>query len=120
MAEMKTYTGGCHCGAVRFEVDVEIEQGLACNCSICSKRGLLLAFADAASFRPLSGEDALVDYRFHKHKVAHLFCKTCGVEAFGRGERPSDGAGVVALNLRCFDDLDLDSLPVRKFNGAAL
>ena len=120
MADMKTHTGGCHCGAVRFEVDTAIEGAISCNCSICMKRGLVLAFAGAESFRLLKGEDALADYRFNTHKINHVFCKTCGVESFARGVNPKTGADVIALNLRCFDDIDLDAIPTRKFDGASL
>ena len=120
MAQTKTYCGGCHCGKERYEADLALEGAMQCNCSICSKRGLLLAFAGADQFRLLSGEDALSDYRFNTHKIGHVFCQTCGVESFARGERPGDGAAMVALNLRCFDGLDLDALPVRKFDGASL
>ena len=120
MAETKTYAGGCHCGKVRYEVDLALEHVISCNCSICSKRGLMLAFAGGEQFRLLSGEDDLKDYRFHTHKIGHLFCTTCGVESFARGERPGDGATMIAVNLRCVDGVDLETLPIRRFDGAKL
>lgn len=120
MADMQTYTGGCHCGRVAYEVDVAVERAISCNCSICHKRGLLLAFADADQFRLKSGEDAMTGYRFNTGKINHVFCKDCGVESFARGVRPGDGAAVIALNLRCLDGFDVDAIPVRKFDGAKL
>ena len=119
MTDMKTYSGGCHCGAVRYEVDMALEQGMSCNCSICTKRGHVLAFAEVGAFRLQSGEDNLQDYRFNQHKIAHLFCRTCGVQSFARGE---NGAGVpmIGVNLRCVDGVDLDALPVNRFDGANL
>ena len=120
MADVKTYTGGCHCGAVRFEVDAAIEQGIACNCSMCRRRGWLLGFTAADHFRLASGGDNLAEYRFNKHAIAHLFCKTCGVAAFSRGEQPKTGQDMVALNLRCLDGLDIEAVPVRHVDGASL
>lgn len=120
MAEMRTYKGGCHCGAVVYEVDLALEHAVSCNCSICSKRGLLLAFAPAERFRLLAGEDALSDYRFNTHKISHVFCKTCGVESFAAGEVPGTGARMAAINLRCVEGVDLDALPVKRFDGASM
>jgi hypothetical protein len=120
MAETKTYSGACHCGKVTYEVDLVLEHAMSCNCSICRKRGLLLAFAPAEQFRLLSGEGHLQDYRFNTGKIAHLFCRTCGVESFGQGEVPGTGAQMRAINLRCVEGVDLDTLPVRKFDGASL
>lgn len=109
MPGMQTYTGGCHCGAVRFEVTADLGHTITCNCSLCAKRGLVLGFAPADQFTLLSGEDALTDYQFHKKKIHHLFCRTCGVESFSRGTG-KDGAPMVTINLRCLDNLDLDAL----------
>jgi len=71
MAE-KTYTGGCHCGSVRYEVALELGELLACNCSICSKTGSLLAFAPAARFSLRAGADQLSDYQFAGKRIHHL------------------------------------------------
>ncbi len=120
MAEMRTYTGGCHCGKVRYEVDLELKQAISCNCSICRSRGLLLAFAPDAQFRLLSGADDLQDYRFNTGRLSHLFCKTCGVSSFARGEILGRGPPMQAINLRCVEGVDLDALPIRKFDGAKL
>ena len=46
-----------------------------------------------------------------------LFCSACGVQSFARGKRPSDGSDVVAINVRCLDDVDLDSLTMKKVDG---
>lgn len=119
MAERLTHRGGCHCGAVRWEVDAAIDEVISCNCSICTKRGSLLAFAPAGDFRLLSGAEQLTDYRFAGKRIAHLFCSGCGVESFGRGAKP-DGSEMVAINIRCIDDVDLDAHPVRRFDGRSL
>jgi hypothetical protein len=119
MSERKTYTGGCHCGAVRYEVETDLKQVVACNCSICTKRGLILTFAPLDRFRLLSGESVLKDYQFNHKVIHHVFCPTCGVESFARGAMP-DGTKMAAINLRCLDGIDLDSLKPTPFDGRSL
>ena len=119
MAEATRYTGGCHCGAVRYEVTAKLEGAMTCNCSICSKTGTMLTFVPAGQFRLLSGEDALTDYQFGKRRIHHLFCRRCGVRSFGRGVGPG-GAEMVAVNVRCLDGVDLGSIPTRQFDGRSL
>jgi hypothetical protein len=110
------YSGGCQCGKVRYEVEAEIDEVIACNCSRCGRLGSLLAFAPVADFKLLSGANALTDYRFNKHAIHHLFCATCGIQSFARGTAPS-GAEMVAINVRCLDGVDPDSFPVKKVDG---
>jgi hypothetical protein len=116
----QTYAGGCQCGKVRYEVALELGPVVACNCSRCGKLGSLLAFAPASDFKLLSGEGATTEYLFNKGVIHHLFCATCGIEPFARGKRPVDGADVVAINVRCLDGVDPDSLAVKKFDGRSL
>lgn len=116
MTEAKQYSGGCHCGKVRYEVDLALDSAMSCNCSICSKRGSLLAFAPADNFTLLAGEGEMTDYQFNRQTVHHLFCKTCGILSFGRGSMPS-GEPIVAINIRCLDDLDLATVPVTQIDG---
>lgn len=114
--ETKTHTGGCHCGAVRYEVSAAFDRVIECNCSICSKTGALLAFVPASSFKLLQGEDALADYTFNKHVIHHHFCKTCGIRSFAAGVSP-DGHAVRAINVRCLDGVDLGALTRVPYNG---
>lgn len=113
---MKKYTGGCHCGAVHYEVEAELDKVMECNCSHCSKKGFLLKFVPADHFKLVSGEDQLSEYRFNTKKIAHLFCKHCGVQSFGKGAG-ADGSATVALNVRCLDDVDTTALEVVKVDG---
>jgi len=113
---MKTYTGGCHCGAVQFKADADIEAAMACTCSHCAQKGFLLAFIPATQFHLTAGEDNLTEYRFNKKHIAHLFCKTCGVQSFGRGT-DKEGNATIALNVRCLNDFDIDTLTINKVNG---
>ena len=75
----------------------------------------LLAFVPASKFTLVSGEDALTDYTFNKHAIHHVFCGTCGVRAFAKGEL--GGNPMRAINARCLEGVDLDALPVKKVDG---
>jgi hypothetical protein len=110
---VSTHKGGCHCGAVRYQVEIDPEgQALACNCSMCGRAGSLLQFVPADAFKLEQGEDNLTDYQFNKHVIHHVFCKTCGIKAFARGTGPK--GPTVAINMRSLDDVD-----VFKVAGAA-
>ena len=113
---MTKYTGGCHCGAVKYEVEADLSEVMDCNCSHCAKKGFLLAFVPADQFQLLSGEESLTEYRFNKKAIAHLFCSICGVQSFGRGSGP-DGKEVVALNARCLDGIDMSTLTIKHVDG---
>ena len=113
---MKTHQGSCHCGAVTYTVTADIDTAMECNCSHCSRKGFLLNFVPAEQFTLLTGEDNLTEYRFNKKHISHLFCKTCGVQCFGRGSRP-DGTATVAVNVRTLPDIDLSALTIKKVDG---
>ena len=112
----KTYKGRCHCGAVRFEADIDLAQGtFKCNCSICFKTRAWLAGIPSSDFRLLSGPT--VDYQFGKKRLHHPFCATCGVRAFSRSV---DGKQV-AVRVNCLDGVDPQELiaaPVKYFDMA--
>ena len=116
---MKTYTGGCHCKKVQYEVELELENVISCNCSICSKRGWLLAFAPKTAFKLITGEDELTDYQFNKHLIHHLFCSTCGTASYSAGS-DAEGNESIAINVRCLNDVDLDTLTVVKYDGKSV
>lgn len=113
---MKTYHGGCHCKAVRFEVDVDLSDTLECNCSHCHMKGLILAFVDNDFFRLLRGDDSLTSYTFGKGSIDHLFCRHCGTQSYAKGKSFLK----TAINVRCLDDVDTTSLSPKKFNGRDL
>jgi hypothetical protein len=117
----KTYAGSCHCGAVRYEVELDLAAGTSkCNCSICSKTRAWSAVVKPNAFRLLKGEDALSDYQFGSKAGHHLFCKHCGVRPFGRGYVEQIGGDFVSINLGALDgapDDELASAPVQFMNG---
>jgi hypothetical protein len=119
MADTKNYTGGCHCGEVRFEVTADISSVVSCNCSLCQKRGTLWVFVPPDSFALRAGAEDLKDYQFGKKIIHHLFCAQCGVGAFSRGTSP-EGSEIVALNVRCLDDIDIATLEPTPFDGRSM
>lgn len=116
---MAMHRGSCHCGAVTFEVDADLNQPTACNCSMCGRSGTLLVFVPEGSFRQLSGEEALKDYQFGKQHIHHLFCTTCGIKPFAWG-LDKEGNKTFAVNVRCVDGVDVQKVEPRWFDGASL
>jgi hypothetical protein len=116
----QTYSGGCHCGTVRYEAEVDLSEGtVKCNCSICRKSRAWLAAIEPRAFRLMSGAEALTEYQFGGKRIHHLFCKHCGVKSFGRVKTP-DGNEFVAICISCLDDVsdaDLAALPVVYVDG---
>jgi hypothetical protein len=116
MGELKRYSGGCQCGKVRYQVDLDLGAPVtACNCSMCGRAGTLLTFVPASQFKLLSGEESLTDYLFNRHAIHHLFCKVCGIKSFARGTG-KDGP-TVAINGRCLDGVEVADLKINPFDG---
>jgi hypothetical protein len=115
MAEEKL-TGGCHCGALRFETEADLSRAIECNCSICSKKGLMLTFTARDKFTLTEGADKAQSYKFNRHVIDHRFCPACGVQPFAYGQMP-DGTLMAAINVRCVDDVDLPALHPAPFDG---
>lgn len=109
------YTGGCHCGAVKFEVMLDEEPTLlACNCSMCSKTGFIHLIARGDQFRLLKGEDDLENYKFNTKTAAHLFCKTCGIKSFYIPRSHPDG---YSIHAGCLDNFDQTTAKIEQFDG---
>ncbi len=117
----KIYVGSCHCGVVRYEADVDLSAGTGkCNCSFCTKTRWWSALVEPDDFRLLAGEGELSDYRFGSESVHHLFCRSCGIQPFGRGHLEALGGDFYSINLACLDDVDpteLADAPVNYFDG---
>ncbi len=107
--------GGCHCGAVRFEValpDRVVAQ--SCNCSNCERAGFVHIITPATRFRLTKGAEALSSYRFNTGVADHLFCSICGIKSFYRPRSNPDGWSV---NARCLDDADALDIRIEAFDG---
>jgi hypothetical protein len=113
--EFVVHRGGCHCGAVRFEVDapavLEVHE---CNCSLCSMIGYIHMIVPRSRFRLVEGEDALTEYRFNTGVARHLFCRRCGIKSFYVPRSNPEGYSV---NFRCLDAGTVESSTVVPFDG---
>jgi hypothetical protein len=118
---LKTYKGGCHCGAVKFEADIDLAQGTnKCNCTICTKTRNWNVLLKPGAFRLVSGENDLSDYQFGTKAGHHLFCKHCGVRSFERGYVEQIGGDYISIKVASLDDVDPKELidaPVKHANG---
>ena len=114
-----TYRGSCHCGRIAFEVEGEIKDAMACNCSICQRKGSLLWFVPRDRLRLLTPQQDISTYTFHKHHIKHNFCPICGIHPFGEGTDPK-GNTMAAINIRCIEGVDLASISVQHFDGRSL
>jgi hypothetical protein len=107
---LKTYRGSCHCGAVRFEADLDLSQStFRCNCSICRRTRFWAAVARPEGFRLRAGEQQLTEYRFNTRKNQHFFCKRCGVRAFGVGNDTPIGQ-MYGVNIGCLESVPEEEL----------
>jgi len=117
MSKLTTYTGSCHCGAVRYTAEADLSQPvLACNCSMCGRSGTLLTFVPADKFVLEQGGDELTDYLFNRENIHHLFCKICGIKSFARGTGPN-GQPMIAINARCLAGVEPSTLAVQQIDG---
>lgn len=118
---LKTYHGSCHCGAVRFAVDLDLAEGTGrCNCSFCTKIRNWSISTKPDKFRLDSGHDNLADYQFGSNAAHHVFCKTCGVRAYGFGHIKEMGGDYVSIQIACLDDASIDEImsgPITYFDG---
>jgi hypothetical protein len=117
----RTYTGSCHCGAVRYEADIDLVQGTSkCNCTFCMKTRSWKAFVKPSSFRVLSGSDNIKGY--HKHPLTPLkyFCDACGVRTHEVGSADYMGGDFVGIFVATLDNAEPEELitaPVRYADG---
>jgi len=116
---MEKLKGSCHCGIVKFKAFVDPTKGMACNCSMCGRKGTLLAFVATDKFDLISGAENLTDYQFGKKTIHHTFCNICGVTCFHSGTS-ADGTLMKAVNLRCLENFDITKVEIKDYNGRAL
>lgn len=112
------YQGSCHCGQIAFEAEGEIGEVMACNCSMCQRKGSLLWFVPREKLRVLTSPEAMGTYTFNKHVIKHRFCPNCGIHPFGEGVA-LDGQEMAAVNVRCLEGVDPESLRVQHVDGRA-
>jgi hypothetical protein len=115
--QLTSYSGSCHCGAVRFEARTTLSPAVRCNCSFCRRRGAVMANVQAGDFRLLAGEEALGLYQWNTRVARHHFCRHCGIYTF---HRPRMRPELYRVNVGCLEGVDPYALEVTVQDGAAL
>ncbi len=112
----RIYSGSCHCGAVEFSVEADLDRAtlLECNCSICRKKGFLHLIVPGDRFELEAGRERLREYRFNTRTAVHRFCEECGIHPFYSPRSHPEG---VSVNARCLEEVDLASLEFEPFDG---
>jgi hypothetical protein len=113
------YKGNCHCGKVAFEVEGELTAAVACNCSICSRKGALLWAVPRDRLRLTGSGNGMATYVFNKHAIEHRFCRTCGMHPFAE-DAALESEPSAYINIRCLEGVDLASVPVIDFDGRSM
>jgi len=113
---MTRYEGGCHCGKVRFSIETELTSASQCNCSVCTKKGVINHRVPPERLQLLQGKEALGLYQFGTQTAKHWYCKHCGIHVYSNPRRAPDQ---YAVNLRCLDDFYqvIDGLKITQFDG---
>jgi hypothetical protein len=112
------HTGGCHCGAIRFEVELDLAAGASmCNCTVCTKIGAIGTLVKPAAFTLLSGEGDLSTYEWGGRISRRRFCKHCGIHCFAFGHLDAVGGDYVSVNFNCLDDFDRTTVEVGHWDG---
>ena len=114
---LESREGGCHCGRVRFRIEADLAENMIgeCDCSICTKKGILHLPVFPSDFELLRGKDALTVYTFETGVAQHTFCSHCGMHCF---YVPRSQPDKITVNARCLDGIDGPSLkPTRFFDG---
>ena len=112
---MKTYTGSCHCGVVKFRIAAVVTEATTCDCSLCVKRNAVMVKVPERALTVLDGEEMLTLYQWNTRVARHYFCRQCGIYVFHRKRSAPDHFGV---NVYCLADFDVRSVPIRATEGA--
>lgn len=112
----KRHAGSCHCGKVRYEIEGDITAASQCNCSICTKKGVINTRVSPDRLHILQGKEDLALYQFGTQTAKHWFCRHCGIQVFANPRRAPDQ---FAVNMRCLDDFHrlMPTVTVRQFDG---
>lgn len=116
---MAQHHGSCHCGAVQYDVDVDLDNLMTCNCSICGRTGSIMAFVPRSALQLTAGDGATTDYQFGSKTIHHRFCTTCGVRSYAEGQG-RDGSEYAMVNVRCLEGVDVHQLTIKsQYDGRA-
>ena len=116
--QVKTYIGGCHCGKIRFEAEIDLGQAVSrCNCSICTKIGGCSVIVKPSAFRLTAGTEWMGRYDLSFAPNHRIFCKHCGVQVYGAGHIPEIGGDFVGVMVNCLDGVELTDLTYQYWDG---
>jgi len=113
------YKGSCHCGRIKFEVEGSLESAVTCNCSMCQRKGAVMWFVPRDKLRLLTPEQDASTYLFNNHAIKHRYCSVCGIHPYGEGTDPK-GMRTAAVNIRCLEGIELESIPTKHYDGRSL
>ena len=117
MIEVKQ--GSCHCAAVKFEVELDggVGEIRRCNCSLCLKKGAVMASVKLDKFVVTEGEEYLSLYQWNTKVAMHYFCKNCGIYTHHRRRSVPDE---FAFNVACLAGKDVtEGSEIVMLNGAS-
>ena len=114
---MSVYRGSCHCGAVEFEAQGELDTGYMCDCSLCRRKNAIMARIPKENFKLLKGEGALSLYQWNTGVAKHYFCRHCGIYTH---HQPRTAPELIGVNLGCIDALEARKLPIKIGEGSKL
>jgi hypothetical protein len=114
---MPVHKGSCHCGAVQFEVEGELDAGFICDCSLCRRKNAIMVRLPKEQFRLLKGEGDLTMYQWNTKIAKHYFCKHCGIYTH---HQPRTAPDMMGVNLGCIDEIDARALPIKVGEGSKL
>lgn len=114
---MTKYNGSCHCGAIKFEIEAELESFRTCDCSICKKKNALMLSVNDEDFKLLEGQEQLATYQWNTKIAKHHFCKNCGIYTF---HHTRSKPGVMGVNANCLEGVDISQVPVNHVHGSKL
>jgi hypothetical protein len=99
-----TLNGACHCGAVRFTVDLPfgLSSARRCTCSICRMRGAIAVTATLGGLTVTAGAEKLATYRFNTKTAEHQFCSVCGIYTHHKRRSNPNQLGV---NVACLEGI---------------
>lgn len=113
------YRGSCHCGGIRFEIEGELSTAVACNCSICSRKGALLWAVPRDRLRVQAADRDVGTYTFGRRAIEHRFCRVCGMQPFSEDTGAAPGRSAY-VNIRCLEGVDPAAIPTIDFDGRSL
>jgi len=95
----------CHCGAVELELSLPngIENPRRCDCSICRRKGAIVASVKLSGIRVVKGQDIIKLYQFNTHTAKHFFCSNCGIYTHHQRRSHPDQYG---FNVGCLEGIN--------------